>query len=118
MTPSKNMEKAKKLKDLRKGDRVYMQGFVDTTPIVVVKAKRTGDLMTVELKWDDHTYIGYGHAHDKYMCIYSKEWKSNAVISTDYNEEKRVQNRREKDRNEAEIGACVISLIKAIKRFL
>lgn len=112
------MGKQKKLKDLRKGDRVYLQGFVDTTPIVVVKAKRTGDCMTVELKWDEHTYIGYGHALDRYMCIYSKEWKCGHYVGTDYNEEYHVQLRKEESRKEAEIGKYVILLIKAIKSCL
>ena len=52
----------KKLKDLRKGDKVWLYDFTGTTPIIVESVKREGHLMTINLKWDDYQYECYGHA--------------------------------------------------------
>ena len=52
----------KKLKDLKKGDKVWLYDFTDTTPILVESVKREGHLMTISLRWDSTLFECYGHA--------------------------------------------------------
>ena len=52
----------KKLKDLRKDDRIWFWHFTCTTPIYVESIKREGDLMRINVKWDDAEFECFGHA--------------------------------------------------------
>ena len=52
----------RKLKDLKKGNRVWFWYFTDTTPIYVESVKRDGELMRVTVRWDEHVYECFGPA--------------------------------------------------------
>lgn len=108
--------KTKKLKDLKKGDMVYLSDFTDTTPIIVTSAKRTGMLMEISLKWDTSEYTCYGHAFSTTFVGYKKSrYVTDTVFTTDYQsafEEMRLQNNMKR---RAVIGELLGNLIKAVK---
>lgn len=84
----------KKLKDLRKGDKVWYWHFTYTTPIYVDKAKREGELMRLTIRWDDTIYecfgpalgltcVGYsrkGHQEMMFTCFYDLSHKNEQRI--------------------------------------
>ena len=83
----------KKLKDLRKGDRIWYWHFTCTTDIFVESAKREGDLMRLTIRWDDSVYECFGPALG-FTCIgYWKKFDEDMMFTCSYdlarkNEEK------------------------------
>ena len=109
------MEKAKKLKDLKKGDRVCYYHFSDTTPITVIKAKRTGDVMEVTVKWDDSEYVTYGHALGYVLTGFSRKWRSTVLLTSDFDDVRDREAKKEKDKTYNSIGRSVVNLLGVIK---
>ena len=105
----------KKLKDLKKGDKMWWQGYTDTTPIYVVKVKRDGDLCTVTVKWDDTEYVCFGHALS-FTCVgYCRKFCNEEIFTTDYETLKSEEDKREKDKRYAQIGRNVVGIMKMFK---
>lgn len=74
----------KKLKDLRKGDRIWYWYFTCTTPIYVESAKREGSLMRLTVKWDDAEFECFGHALG-FTCVgYSKAFREDMMFTCSY----------------------------------
>lgn len=109
------MEKAKKLRELKKGDRIWYYNFTDTTPIYVVKKKRTGDLMTVTVRWDDSEYECFGHAFGHVMTGYRKSLHTPILFSTDYEGIVSRLKRETEECRYANIGRTVMILLNGIK---
>lgn len=107
--------KEKKLKDLKKGDMVWLRRLPDTTPIIVTSAKRDGNCMRVTLKWDDNEYECFGHALGYKLVSYSKEYGGIERLFTssyeesigNYNNEKYIISRQR-------IGEAVESVLQAL----
>ena len=110
------MEKAKKLKDLKKGDRVWFWHFTCTTPITVIKAKRTGDMVEVILQWDDHEYVCYGHALGYDIVGYSRQFRSSFLFTTNREESKEREDKQKRNETYESVGRMTFNLIKAIKK--
>ena len=95
----KQNKEIKKLKDLKKGDKVWYWTLTDTTPITVEKAKREGELMRLTIKWDDSVYECFGHALG-YTCIgYDRKFHAERMFTSWYelaftNEEEKRRIRR------------------------
>lgn len=74
----------KKLKDLKTGDRMWLNDFTDTTPIVVTKKKREGSLITITIKWDNSEYECFGHALG-WTCVgYNRAFCQELMFTSDY----------------------------------
>ena len=74
----------KKLKDLRKGDRIWYWHFTGTTPIYVESAKREGELMRVTVKWDNEVYECFGPALG-FTCVgYNREFCDELMFTCSY----------------------------------
>ena len=74
----------KKLKDLRKGDMVWLWSFTDTTPIYVDKAKREGELMRLTIRWGDSIYECFGPALG-FTCIdYNRKFGQELMFTCSY----------------------------------
>lgn len=109
------MEKAKKLRELKIGDRIWYFNYTDTTPIYVVKKKRMGDLMTVTVKWDDSEYECFGHAFGYVLTGYQKSLHTSILFSTDYEGiVSRVKRGMEESRY-ANIGRIAMKLLNEIR---
>lgn len=76
--------KEKKLKDLKKGDPMWLHNFTDTTPITVVKKKRTGSLMTVTLKWDNYEFECFGPALGWTCISYNKKFCQERLFTSSW----------------------------------
>ena len=74
----------KKLKDLKKGDKVWFWYFTDTTPIYVESAKREGELMHLTIKWDDSVYECFGHALGLICVGYCRKLKQEVMFTCSY----------------------------------
>ena len=86
----------KKLKDLRKGDRIWFWHFTDTTPICVESVKREGSLMRLTVKWDDAEYECFGHALG-FTCVgYSKRFCEDMIFTCSYDISKENEEKRDK----------------------
>lgn len=86
----------KKLKDLRKGDRVWFWHFTDTTPIIVEKAKREGELMRLTIRWDEGVYECFGPALG-FTCVgYNRKFKQEIMFTCSYDIS--YENEQEKQR--------------------
>ena len=78
------MDKKKKLKDLKKGYRMWLHDFTDTTPIYVEKKVRQGGLMIITLRWDTSEYECYGPALG-WTCVgYNKGFGQELVFTCDF----------------------------------
>ena len=74
----------KKLKDLRKGDRIWFWHFTYTTPIIVEKAKREGELMRLTIRWDESVYECFGSALG-FTCVgYDSKFKQERMFTCSY----------------------------------
>lgn len=109
------MEKPKKLKDLKKGDRVCYYHYSDTTPIIVTKVKRTGDVMEVTVRWDDSEYVTYGHALGYILTGFSRKWRSTVLLTSDFDDVRNREAKKEKDHTYNSIGRSVVNLLGIIK---
>ena len=111
--------KTKKLKDLKRGDRViYWSRYpnsVGTTPITVVKARREGFVMHVTLQWDDHEYETVGHPFGYHMVCYNRQWKGSIIFSTDLAEEREWQEMMKHRKLAAEWGQKFYALVSLIR---
>ena len=86
----------KKLKDLRKGDRIWFWYFTYTTPIYVENVKREGSLMRLTVKWDDAEYECFGHALG-FTCVgYSKKNGKDMIFTCSHDISKENEEKREK----------------------
>jgi hypothetical protein len=74
----------KKLKDLKRGDKVWFWHFTFTTPITVESAKREGDLMRVTVRWDDSTYECFGPALGLTCVGYDHKFHSERMFTCSY----------------------------------
>lgn len=109
------MAQAKKLKDLKRGDRVYLKGFTGTTPITVASKKRTGMLVEITLKWDESEYTCYGHAFNTLFTGYFKKFRKDVVFSTDYDREHYEEQNRERNAKRALVGRYCKEFITHLK---
>ena len=109
------MERRKKLKDLKKGDRVCYYHFSDTTPITVIKAKRTGDVMEVTVKWGDSEYVTYGHALGYVLTGFSRKFHSTMLLTSDFDDVRDREERKEIEKTFNSIGRSVVNLLDDIK---
>jgi len=74
----------KKLKDLKKGDRIWCWHFDDTTPIYVDSAMRDGELMRLTISWDDSVYECFGPALG-FTCVgYSRKFRQEIMFTCSY----------------------------------
>lgn len=74
----------KKLKDLRKGDRMWFWYFTFTTPITVESAKREGELMRLTVKWDEYVYDCFGPALG-FTCVgYDHRFHTERMFTCSY----------------------------------
>lgn len=85
----------RKLKDLKKGDRVWLLDFARTTPIFVESSKREGSLMRLTIKWDDEVFDCYGPALG-FVCIGYWKRRGDDILLTcqhdiSYNNELRIE---------------------------
>ena len=105
----------KKLKDLKKGDRMWLQGFTGTTPIYVEKKKREGDLCIVTMRWDNEEHVSYGHALG-WTCVgYCKKYNAECIFTTDYQTTKSVEEKREAEKKYAQIGRNISGIINILR---
>lgn len=89
----------KKLKDLRKGDRVWFWYFTDTTPIVVEKAKREGELMRLTIRWDESVYECFGPALG-FTCVgYGRKFKEEIMFTCSYDLSYKNEQEKQRIRN-------------------
>lgn len=86
----------RKLKDLRKGDRIWFWHFTYTTPIYVESAKREGSLMRLTIKWDDTEYECFGPALG-FTCVgYNKRFGEDKIFTCSYDISKENEENRQK----------------------
>ena len=109
------MKKAKKLKDLRKGDPIWLYDFTWTTPIHVEKVKRQGSIAIVNIKWGNLECEAYGPALGRSCVAYIGPRFDDYVFTTDYELAKFRQNRNEGVRKYMEIGQAVEKMIGLIR---
>ena len=109
------MKKTKKLKDLKKGDILYLYDFGSHTPIIVTKAKRTGDVMEVTVKWDDSEYVAYGHALGYVLTGFIRTWHAPFLLTSDFDDVQERLERKIKDATFTSIGRSVVNLLNIIK---
>ena len=107
----------KKLKDLKKGDRIWYYGYTCTTPIYVDKAKRTRNVVEVMIRWDDHEYVGYGHALGYIMVSYDRKFRSdNILFTTDYDDVKTRERKEDVEKAERELGHDLMLFLKQLNK--
>lgn len=109
------MANKKKLKDLRKGDRVWDYLVLDTTPIYVVSAKREKDIMRITVKWDNSEYECVGMALGTTFVAYAKQYRAELIFTTDCEELKYREAEKYRKNADAEIGANVRTLFRNLK---
>lgn len=86
----------KKLKDLKKGDRMWLYDFTDTTPIVVDKKVRQGGLMVITLKWGSSEYECYGPALG-WTCVgYNRAFCQELIFTCDFDSAWEREHRKSK----------------------
>jgi len=74
----------KKLKDLRKGDRLWYWHFTFTTPIYVECAVRDGELMRIAVRWGDSVFECFGSALG-FTCVgYDRKMKVERMFTCSY----------------------------------
>ena len=101
----------KKLKDLKKGDRIWYWYFTCTTPIYVDKAKREGDLMRLTIVWDKSVYECFGHALG-FTCVgYNREFHEEFMFTSSYDLSKKNEETRQKMRD---LVPCLKEVIEKI----
>ena len=110
--------KVKKLKDLRKGDSVWLDNIADTTPITVTSVKHTGMMVEIKVQWDDSEYICYGHAFNTRFTGYAGKYYANRVFTTSYNDAKSNEMYEQTMREYASIGRDIKSIVKSLKILL
>ena len=89
----------KKLKDLKKGDKVWLWDFTCTTPIYVESAKREGGLMRLTIKWDNSDYECFGHALG-FTCIgYNRKFHQELMFTCSYDISYKNEQTKQKIRN-------------------
>ena len=91
--------KTRKLKDLRKGQRMWYWYFTDTTPILIESAKREGDVMRVVVRWGESLYECIGPALGFTCLCYSKFWKRDIMFTCSYDLSRENEKRRERIKN-------------------
>ena len=74
----------KKLKDLKKGDRIWFWHFDDTTPIDVDGVNRDGELMRVTVRWDDYVYECFGPALGVNCVGYERKVRQEIMFTCSY----------------------------------
>lgn len=89
----------KKLKDLKKGDKVWLYDFTGTTPIQVESVKRDGHLMIITLKWDDSLFECYGHALGWTFSGYEIKHHWELVFTTSFDKALEREQSKERTRN-------------------
>lgn len=104
------MNKPKKLKDLKKGDRLWLHDFTGTTPILVEGAKRQGNIVTVSVKWDESEYEAYGPALGFKCVARSKLHYEDLVFTTDMEAAEFETEKRRKYRRDARIAYAMRTL--------
>ena len=109
------MANKKKLKDLRKGDRVWDYLILDTTPIYVVSAKREKDIMRIIVKWDNSEYECVGMALGTIFIAYTKRWQVDLIFTTDYEGLKYRETEKNRKNADAKIGENIRSLFRNLK---
>ena len=106
----------KKLKDLKKGDRIWLYGFTGTTPIYVEKVKRQGEMCMVTVKWDEVEHVCFGHAL-AWTCVgYWKRFRAERIFTTDYEDIKRQEDKKEANKNYIELGKQLIEILNTINK--
>lgn len=104
----------KKLKDLKKGDRVWLYDFTGTTEIYVERKKREGQLMTVVLKWGESEYECFGPALG-WTCVgYNKKWKHELIFTSSFHMAYEREARRRRVKNLGEMFRKVMGDIDNI----
>jgi len=104
------MNKTKKLKDLKKGDRLWLHDFTGTTPILVENAKRQGNIVTVSIKWDESEYEAYGPALGFKCVSLPIRHSEDMVFTTDMNAAEYETEKRQKYRLDARIADAMRTL--------
>lgn len=74
----------RKLKDLKKGDRIWFWHFDDTTPIYVESAMRDGELMRVTVRWDEYVYECFGPALGVTCVGYERKFRQEIMFTCSY----------------------------------
>lgn len=108
------MNTPKKLKDLKKGDRLWLQDFTGTTPILVESAKRQGNIVTVSIKWDKSEYEAYGPALGFKCVARSKLHHEDLVFTTNLDDAEFETEKRQKYRQDA----CIADAMRTLKNVL
>ena len=108
--------KPKKLKDLKKGDPIWLYDFIGTTPIRVEKVKRQGSIAIVTIKWGNSEFDAYGPALGRNCVAYIGTRFDDHVFTTDSESAKFRHDRKEGVRKYMEIGQAVDSLIEKLKK--
>lgn len=109
------MSKAKKLKDLKAGDHLWLYNFTGTTSIDVVKVKREGNIAIVTVRWDNEEFIAYGPALGWSCTAYNQKYQDEFVLTSRYNDALQREKRNELNDKQRQIGQTVMDLITLIK---
>ena len=89
----------RKLKDLKKGDRVWYWHFTCTTPIYVESVKRDGELMRVTVRWDDEVYECFGPALG-FTCVgYNRKFCDEIMFTCSFDVSNENDKRKQMIRN-------------------
>ncbi|SEA78948.1 hypothetical protein SAMN04487851_11429 [Prevotella sp. tc2-28] len=86
----------KKLKDLRKDDRIWYWHFTCTTPIYVESIKREGDLMRIKVKWDEAEFECFGHALGVTCVGHNRKLREDIMFTCSYDISKNNEEKRQK----------------------
>lgn len=108
------MNKPKKLKDLKKGDRLWLHDFTGTTPILVEKAKRQGNIVTVSIKWDEADYEAYGPALGFKCVSRPNRLSEDMVLTTNLEDAEYETEKRQKYRRDGRIADAMRTLKKEL----
>lgn len=115
-----NME-PKKLKDLRKGDRVYRYDFAITDEALIIQSiKRTGNVVEAVAKWENEKmseaeYECVGHALSTFFTAYVRKTHFCMLISSDLKEVKFEELEYKSNIRRNRIGSALISLIDELE---
>lgn len=113
-----NME-PKKLKDLRKGDRVYRYDFATTDEALIIQSiKRTGNVVEAVAKWENGSEMEYecvGHALSTFFTAYVRKAHYCMLISSDFKDVKFQELLHKSNMRMNRIGSALISLIDELK---
>ncbi len=108
---------AKKVKDLKKGDRLWFYNFTDTTPIFVEKVKRIGDFVEVVIRWDDHEYVGCGHALGFIVVSYDRRIRrDNILFTSNFDDVRKREQNDELKEAERELGHNAMLFFKQLNK--